>query len=292
MNQSPQTSGLPNIAVSGMFTLGGSLLTPLNLNVTDWNFSEKLMWSKGRHSLRFGFDSQYELGSTGYLVYGRGSYTFLNLTTSTAVGTAGGNAFASFLLGAPFEILRDTFPPGMVELITPRNGVFVQDDFKATSRLTLNLGARYDIMPYAREKYNRLSNFDPATGTMLIAGQGTSPRLRDTDYKDIAPRVGLAYALGRGYKTVVRAGYGIGYIDPVGAAGILNSTEFNIPFLLRSATRSQSSPTVLPPTPLAVSYPSWWSRLPRRHPGMSVIWFPQRIETSTRKRGASASSAP
>jgi hypothetical protein len=235
VNQSPQTSGLPNIAVSGMFTLGGSLLTPLNLAVTDWNFSEKLMWSKGRHSLRFGFDSQYELGSTGYLVYGRGSYTFLNLTTSTAVGPAGGNAFASFLLGAPFEILRDTFPPGMVELITPRNGFYVQDDFKASSRLTINLGARYDIMPYAREKYNRLSNFDPATGTMLIAGQDTSPRLRDTDYKDIAPRVGLAYALGSDYKTVIRSGYGIGYIDPVGAAGILNSTEFNTPFYYANA---------------------------------------------------------
>jgi hypothetical protein len=234
VNQSPQTSGLANLSINGLFNLGDSLLTPLRLAVTDWNFSEKLMWSKGRHSLRFGFDSQYELGSTGYLVYGRGSYTFLNLTTSTLIGTPGGNAFASFLLGAPYLILRDTFPPGMVELITPRNGFYFQDDFKATRRLTINLGARYDIMPYAREKYNRLSNFDPATGTMLIAGQNTSPRLRQTDYKDIAPRVGLAYALGRDYKSVIRAGYGIGYIDPIGAAGILNSTEFNTPFYYAS----------------------------------------------------------
>ena len=118
----------------------------------------------------------------------------------------------------------------MVELLMPRYGMFVQDDFKVSRRLTLNLGARYDIMPYAREKYNRLSNFDPATRTMLIAGQNTGTRLRNTDYKDVAPRVGLAYALGSDYKTVLRAGYGIGYIDPVGAAGILNSTEFNVPF--------------------------------------------------------------
>ena len=72
----------------------------------------------------------------------------------------------------------------------------MQDDFKITSKLTVNLGARYDIMPYPREKHNRLSNFDPATRTMLIAGQNTSERLRATDYKDLAPRIGLAYAPG------------------------------------------------------------------------------------------------
>ncbi len=171
------------------------------------------------------------------MVYGRGSYTFLNLTHQHGlVGTAGGNAFASFLVGAPFEILRDTFPPGMVELLILPQRILCSGRLKATRRLTVNLGARYDIMPYAREKYNRLSNFDPATGTMLIAGQDTSSRLRNTDYKDIAPRVGLAYALGRDYKTVIRAGYGIGYIDPVGAAGILNSTEFNTPFYYANAT--------------------------------------------------------
>lgn len=230
INTNPQTSGLSGLVVAGLFTAGDSILTPLRLAITNWNASEKLIWTKGRHSLRFGFDSQYELGSTGYLVFGRGYYTFLNYTTSTLIGTPGGNAFASFLLGAPYEIERDDFPPGMVQLISPRYGMYAQDDFKVSRRLTLNLGARYDIMPYAREKYNRLANFDPATGTMLIAGQNTSPRLRRTDYKDIAPRVGLAWALGSDYKTVIRAGYGIGYIDPVGAAGILNSAEFNVPF--------------------------------------------------------------
>lgn len=229
-NISPQTSGLSGLALSGLFTAGDSVLTPLRLNVTDWNFSEKLIWAKGRHSLRFGFDGQYEQGSTGYLVYGRGYYVFLNLSTDSLVGPAGGNVFASFLLGAPYEILHDEFPPNLVDLITPHYGMYAQDDIKVSSRLTVNLGARYDIMPYAREKYNRLSNFDPATGTILVAGQDTNPRLRNTDYGDVAPRVGLAWALGSGYKTVLRAGYGIGYIDPVGAAGILNSTEFNIPY--------------------------------------------------------------
>jgi len=232
VNGSPQTSGLSTLNIAGMFSLGGSILTPLRVASTAWTFSDRVIWMRGRHTFRFGFDNQYELGSTGYLVFGRGNYTFLNLTTSTQVGPPGGNAFASFLVGAPFQVLRDAFPPGMAGLISSRNGFYTQDDFKITSKLTMNLGARYDIMPYPREKYDRLSNFDPATRTMLIAGQTTSERLRATDYKDLAPRVGLAYA--PGFKTVIRAGYGIGFVDPVGSGSILNSNEFNIPFYFRN----------------------------------------------------------
>jgi hypothetical protein len=231
VNRDRQTSGLSTLAISGMFSLGGSILTPLRVAATNWNGSDRIIWMKGRHTFRFGVDDQYELGSTGYLVFGRGSYTFLNLTTSTAVGPAGGDAYASFLVGAPFQVLRDSFPPGMVGLISSRYGFYAQDDFKVTSKLTMNLGARYDIMPYPREMYDRLSNFDPATRTMLIAGLNTSERLRAVDYKDLAPRVGLAYA--PGFKTVIRAGYGIGFVDPVGSGSILNSNEFNIPFYYR-----------------------------------------------------------
>lgn len=262
VNRSPQTSGLSTIAVSGLFNLGGSFLTPLRMATTNWNLSEKLIWSRGRHTLRLGFDFAHEMGSSGYLVFGRGMYTFLNLTTSTAVGPAGGNAYASFLLGAPFQVSRDDFPPGMVGLISSRYGLYAQDDFRVTPRLTINIGARYDVMPYAREKYNRLSNFDPATRTMLIAGKNTSERLRDTDYKNLAPRVGLAFSPRRGAKSVIRAGYGIAFIDPVGAAGGLNSNQFNIPFYFRdnitqfpftapTYTLSKPLPALVVPSPLA-----------------------------------------
>lgn len=230
VNRSPETSGLSNLNIAGLFSMGGSILTPLRTAATNWNLSQKLLWVKARHTLRFGTDFQYEAGSTGYLVFGRGSYTFLNLSTSSAVGPPGGHAFASFLTGAPFTILRDTFPPGMAGLLSPRYGFFVQDDIKVSPQLTVNLGVRYDIMPYARERYNRLSNFDPSTRTMLLAGQDAPERLRQTDYRNLAPRIGIARAWGA---TVIRAGYGIGFVDPIGGASILNSNEFNIPFYLR-----------------------------------------------------------
>jgi hypothetical protein len=228
INVSPQTSGLSNLDVAGLFDVGDSLLTPLQLATTDWNVSDKVTWVKGRHVIHVGVDYQHEMGSTGYLVYGRGLDTFLNLSTDSLIGAPGGNAYASFLVGAPYQILRDEFPPGLVGLISYRVGFFAQDDIKLTRKLTVNVGARYDIMPYPREMHNRLSNFDPATGTMLIAGQNTSQRLVNTDYKDLAPRVGVAYSANE--KTVIRAGYGIGFIDPYGAAGALNSNEFNVPF--------------------------------------------------------------
>ena len=259
VNRSPETSGLSTLNVSGLFAVGGSILTPLRLATTGWNFSEKITWIKGRHAVRFGFDSQRELGSTGYLVFGRGYYTFLNLTTSTLVGPAGGNAFASFLVGAPFQVLRDNFPPGLIGLISNRYGFFVQDDFKVTPRFTVNIGARYDIMPYGHEEHNRLSNFDPSTRTVLIAGVNTSSTLRNTDYKDLAPRIGLAYAPGTGQKFVIRAGYGIGFVDPVGSAGVLNSQEFNIPFYFRSNITEFpfTAPTYLLSHPLpALTVPS------------------------------------
>ena len=103
VNMSPQTSGLSSLVVNGLFNIGDSLLTPLQIATTDWNFTDKITWVKGRHVIRLGFDYQHEMGSTGYLVYGRGNYTFLNLSTSSLIGTPGGNAFASFLVGAPYR---------------------------------------------------------------------------------------------------------------------------------------------------------------------------------------------
>jgi hypothetical protein len=263
VNQSSATSGLPSLAISGLFNLGDSLLTPLRLLSTASSLSEKISWAKGIHLLRAGVDYQHEMGSTGYLVYGRGFYTFLNLTTSTAVGAPGGSAFASFLVGAPYQVLRDEFPPGLVGLISNRYGFYVQDDIKFTPRLTVNIGVRYDIMPYPSEMHDRLSNFDPATGTILVAGVNTNRQLIQTDFRDLAPRIGLAW-VPRGSSTVIRAGYGIGFVDPLGGEGVLNSNEFNIPFYyLNNITQfpftaptyklSNLLPALVMPSPLAPS---------------------------------------
>ena len=89
---------------------------------------------------------------------------------------------------------------------------YAQDDFKVNSRLTLNLGARYEFATPQWEDKNLLANFDPATATLIKPKTALIRRaLVNRDYNNWAPRIGFAYnALDR---TVVRGGYGISYID-------------------------------------------------------------------------------
>src|SRR6185312_4661951 len=78
VNRDATTSGLSTIVVSGLFNEGSSILTPLRLATTFATWDEKLVWVKGRHVVRFGTGGQYEMGSSGYRVFGRGYYTFLS----------------------------------------------------------------------------------------------------------------------------------------------------------------------------------------------------------------------
>src|SRR5581483_8519662 len=89
---------------------------------------------------------------------------------------------------------------------------FVQDDFKVSPKLTLNLGMRYEFATPQWEDQNRLSNFDPSTNTIIPAKSGSiyDRTLVNPDRNNFAPRIGLAYSLTP--KTVIRSAYGISYI--------------------------------------------------------------------------------
>src|SRR5262249_16698017 len=86
---------------------------------------------------------------------------------------------------------------------------FIQDDWKATSRLTLNIGLRYEYTTPVVEAANRMANFDIATNRLVLAQPGgiRQRALAERDLNNFGPRFGLAYQLSP--KTVVRTGYGI-----------------------------------------------------------------------------------
>ncbi len=182
---------------------------------------DSIAWVHGRHSIKFGIDYRWQQYSP---INGNSpTFNFCRAqTTSDPTQTAlGGNGFASFLLG-------DTCNAGQnVVTRQPRwtsnyVGGFVQDDFKLTRDLTLNLGLRYDVDKPRHEAHNQTSDFsltamDPTyniPGALVFGSSctGCNTAWADTYWKDVAPRIGFAYAPGRfNGRTVVRGGFSIFY---------------------------------------------------------------------------------
>lgn len=116
---------------------------------------------------------------------------------------------------------------GMVGTRSWENGFFVQDDWKVNSRLTLNLGLRYDVYTMPTEEYGRQANFDLESGRIITAKDGKDS-LVDTDWGNWGPRAGFAYDLTGKGKSVIRGGFGIFYYLDRG--GVDNQLASNPPF--------------------------------------------------------------
>jgi len=181
---------------------------------------------------------------------------------SPKVGFA--NNFASFLLGVPSQVGRD------LALVFPAYRewqvfTYFNDKWQATSKLTLNLGVRWEFYPPGTPHFpGGFSNYDPATNNLVVAGVGGNPLDlgMQRNYKDFAPRVALAYQLTS--KDVIRAGYGISY-EPF----VDNTYAYDFPVKQNNAFNNVSGfgPAILPdgtpstfakgfPAPLVATIPS------------------------------------
>lgn len=198
--------GFPTLSFSGAGGFGSfgdsGLQDGINQQFAAQNITTYL---RGRHTVRFGghlFQHQelYQ-GTTNT----SGSYNFTGVVTGGRNNVI--NAYADFLLGAVSS--ANAVPPQpFVTRVSYDAGFFVNDDFKVSQRLTLNLGLRYDIETLPVIRHDIYSRVDPANGQLLVAGRNASRNLnRDTDYLNFAPRVGLAYSFND--DTVIRAGFGI-----------------------------------------------------------------------------------
>ncbi len=204
VNVSPLTTGLPWFdLVPSPSWIGTSPFTPAIGGYSDWQVSDTLSYLKGRHGLKVGYEMHRRSNNGSGNFFGKGAYIFTSIFT--------GIPFADFLSGRPIVIQQD-LTPGTTGLRGQDYGMFIQDDFKVTHRLTLNIGLRYDIFPGFYEQYDRISNLDPIKGVVSLAGKNGAPRqFVNTDLKDFAPRFGFAYALNSRGTMVVRGGYGISY---------------------------------------------------------------------------------
>jgi hypothetical protein len=239
--------GFPQLVVTGYSTFTGSPSDsrPKQNRIRSWEYRDSVTLTAGKHDLKLGYSlvhntNTFISGSTSM-----GQFTFL--------GTYTGDGFGDFLLGYPDNVQRAYFRNlwgGHANF----SGVFVQDDYRIASNLTLNLGFRWEINPFYTAVQGQTSAFDITTGKLILPTNYSltaqpqtaflSPlfqdrfefsnslhlpdSLRPTDFRDFAPRIGLAWRPTGKDSLVVRAGYGIFYAFPDDNS--INNTENVVPF--------------------------------------------------------------
>ena len=197
----------------------GPYLVPENTFQVADNFSIV----KGNHTIKVGANVIRRQVSLFRPIAGKGFFNlFGNGVGPGSTGYEVSDILAGFVsnyqIGPPF---------GLVGTRSWENGFYVQDDWRVTRRLTLNLGLRWDYLSAPTEEHGRLSNFNIVTGALQLAS-GSGDALVGNNTNNFGPRFGFAYDVFGSGKTVVRGGYGIFYFLDRG--GISNQLEQNPPF--------------------------------------------------------------
>jgi hypothetical protein len=237
----------------------------------------------GKHSLKFGedmrwlhFNENQHNAAAGHFSFSRGFTQGPNPTQATATA---GYDFASFLLGYAAS--------GSIQTMSPMStqgsyyGLYLQDDWRVTSKLTINLGLRWEINVGNSEKYDRIATWNGTVASPLSSNSGLS-NLRGVvnwiggnnpsttlpiNWKGIGPRVGLAYTVGR---TVIRGGYGILYLPrPVYANGYGALETNQVTNMVASLNGLSPANTISNPFPTGI-IPSLNDRNPLVNVGASI----------------------
>ena len=204
-------TGMTLFNPTGYSEVGSQNFWPNFNNLDTEQFSDNLLYSRGRHTMKVGF-AYSRLGATRIATrYSRGLMNFAGYFTQNpqSRGTTG-NAFADFVLGDASGGDIGNFAGESV--IWPNYSLYFQDNIQVNKRLTLNLGVRWDLLhPPTYRGYQVMSRFDPFPGTSdydtFQYATGNSDCGCTVNSHNFAPRVGFAYQLTP--KTVVRSGFGI-----------------------------------------------------------------------------------
>jgi hypothetical protein len=255
--------GLPSTGVSGGFSAFGRQSTN-----PQWQYPSLLdpkvnfSWIKGKHSLKFGYEYEHIWMQVqdsnplyGSFTYGKG-YSACPATAGTACNnpTAAADTYwADLIFGTTNNYALATY--FRAHLLQSMDNVYAQDDWRVNPKLTLNLGLRWEYgAPYS-EAHNNLSNFDPATATMLTITPGYAGSPFITPYKgggvygktlvnpslgDYAPRVGFAYEMTP--TIAIRGGFGTSFVHYT-RAGSGDILPINAPNALFVSVTQPSSAT-------------------------------------------------
>ena len=257
--------GLPGITIDGYFggsglgRIGSPDFLPKFQHTNQFEFIDTLSWLRGNHAVKAGVDLIGPMNNEFMDVPAtRGALRFRTSFT--------GNAMADYLLGYVADLqLSNVFVTNQQHRAQM---FFVQDDWKATSRLSLNLGLRYDYMTPALEANNAMTNFNPAgTGSLIFASDGSLLQrgLVNPDRNNFAPRAGVVYKLDD--KTILRGGYGLFYnlFDRVGSEDQLS---LNLPGLVnKTITQTSGSPVFF----LQQGFPAGFLNAPNLDPAAGQL---------------------
>jgi hypothetical protein len=205
-------NGLPIIQVSGFAQLGTTSGDPRSRVDTNNQLLDNFSWKINKHEVKFGFEYRRTSVQHSFNKYFRGRLRFKDTTDALGNTTT---ALDNFLLGN----VTDGFQYSGYSLrhsAENNYGMYIQDTFRLTPRLTLTYGLRYDYFGVVHEKNNlftNITNLDPtnATFTLTQVGAGGLGQLYNSDKNNFAPRVSAAWDVRGTGKTVLRAGFGVFY---------------------------------------------------------------------------------
>ena len=235
-NTNPLAAGLPSIVVSGFFGAGtlalGDPQQPFVSRVNHvWQAADDVTWIAGRHSLKFGVDVRREAMNIAFINRPNGDLTF--------GGGISGNAAADFLLGLPTQA-RATTTQAIQDGYGWLFAGYIQDDFRVTPQLTVNLGLRYELPTPFIDVNDAITGFHtgqqstvfPNAPTGLVyAGDADVPRgIVPTDKNNFAPRVSLAWDPFGDGTTSVRSAFGVFYDALAGQGDFFQSGVLSPPF--------------------------------------------------------------
>ena len=243
LSQDPSVWGFPTIRIDGFADFGDRPNSPTVYTLWNLQFVDAATWTPDRHTVKAGIDvvqSRYDEQDLRGI---RGDFRFRGRATNPVNGTSSGfRSFADFLLGQVDQTQRQlgTEP---ARLTGWQTAVFVQDDWRIRPSLTVTLGLRYEQQTPLTEAANRLANFVPDLGTVVLAGDSRfPPSLVRSDDANVAPRVGFAWRPHDDERTVVRGGAGVYYsLEAFNVAR--QQLAVSYPFVLREQyTRTNNVP--------------------------------------------------
>ena len=214
-----------NMSVSGIATWGPSCCNGKSNVLNKFEYADTLVWTRGRHSLRFGANIlrlQFNFSQTAR---SRGVYQFSNLRDFLQ---ARARSFDTVFGAYIFQGFRENIL-----------GFFVQDDYRMRSNLTWNLGLRYEFITNPVEVKGRFGNLYRPTDTQIRVGNPMLPH--NPSLKAFAPRIGFAWSPFGNNKTSVRGGFGIFY-DLIQPVNYYSWPQFNAPFFPRLTLATPSFP--------------------------------------------------